>query len=154
MKTLVSVLLAGAVAVSLAGCEGVGEKQAGGAVLGGAAGGLIGSQFGSGAGGLAATAAGALLGLAAGSAAGKSLDRADQLHAAETTQPAPESAVIPWHNPDADRSGTVTPVHTYRTPQGQYCREFRQTVTIDGKTEPAYGTACRQPDGTWKIVDR
>jgi hypothetical protein len=33
---------------------------------------------------------------------------------------------------------------------GQQCREYQRTVTIDGKTETAYGTACRQPDGTWK----
>jgi surface antigen len=26
-------------------------------------------------------------------------------------------------------------------------------VTIVGKTERAYGTACRQPDGSWKIVN-
>ena len=31
---------------------------------------------------------------------------------------------------------------------GQQCREYQRTVTIDGKTETAYGTACRQPDGT------
>ena len=35
---------------------------------------------------------------------------------------------------------------------GAQCREFEQTVTIDGKTETAYGTACRQPDGTWKQI--
>jgi surface antigen len=35
---------------------------------------------------------------------------------------------------------------------GKYCREFQQTVTIGGKTEQAYGTACRQPDGSWQIV--
>ena len=35
---------------------------------------------------------------------------------------------------------------------GTYCREYQQTVTIDGKQERSYGTACRQPDGTWKIV--
>jgi surface antigen len=158
MKKLVSVLLAGAVAASLAGCEGVGEKQAGGAVLGGAAGGLIGSQFGGGAGAVAATAAGALLGLFVGSETGKSLDRADQLHAAETTQAALDGnqagTASTWIDPDSTHSGTVTPVRTFRTPQGQYCREFQQTVTIEGRTEQAYGTACRQPDGTWKIVDR
>ena len=32
-----------------------------------------------------------------------------------------------------------------------YCREYQHTVTIDGKQEKAYGTACRQPDGSWKI---
>ena len=36
---------------------------------------------------------------------------------------------------------------------GAYCREFQHTVTIGGKTEDAYGTACRQPDGTWKIIN-
>ena len=35
---------------------------------------------------------------------------------------------------------------------GQQCREYQRTVTIDGKTETAYGTACRQPDGSWKII--
>ncbi len=47
----------------------------------------------------------------------------------------------------------MTPVETYQRDDGQYCREFQQTVTIGGKTEEAYGTACRQPDGSWKIVD-
>ncbi|MGQ4810573.1 hypothetical protein NKDENANG_04051 [Candidatus Entotheonellaceae bacterium PAL068K] len=36
--------------------------------------------------------------------------------------------------------------------QQQYCREFQRDVIIDGKPERAYGTACLQPDGTWKIV--
>jgi surface antigen len=27
-------------------------------------------------------------------------------------------------------------------------------VTIGGKAESAYGTACRQPDGTWKVIDQ
>ena len=38
--------------------------------------------------------------------------------------------------------------------KGEQCREFQQTITIGGKTEKAYGTACRQPDGTWKEVDK
>ena len=25
------------------------------------------------------------------------------------------------------------------------------TVTVGGKTEEAYGNACRQPDGTWRV---
>lgn len=33
-----------------------------------------------------------------------------------------------------------------------YCREFQREVIIDGKPERAYGTACLQPDGSWKIV--
>ena len=26
-------------------------------------------------------------------------------------------------------------------------------ITINGRTETAYGTACREPDGTWRIVE-
>ena len=36
--------------------------------------------------------------------------------------------------------------------QGQTCREYQSTTTIDGKAQPTYGTACLQPDGTWQIV--
>lgn len=35
-------------------------------------------------------------------------------------------------------------------PETKQCREFQRDVTIAGKTEKAYGTACLQPDGTWK----
>jgi hypothetical protein len=71
--------------------------------------------------------------------------------------PAPGTAPLPWQTPGA--SGTVTapppgaptvaPVGSTGRPE---CREFQQTITINGKTEKAYGTACRQADGTWRIV--
>ena len=32
------------------------------------------------------------------------------------------------------------------------CREYQTTIMIGGKPEKAYGRACRQPDGTWKVV--
>jgi surface antigen len=41
---------------------------------------------------------------------------------------------------------------TYQTSSGQYCREYQTNVTVEGKSEKAHGTACRQPDGSWKIV--
>tara|TARA_R110000787_G_scaffold99110_8_gene203617 strand:- start:356 stop:751 length:396 start_codon:yes stop_codon:yes gene_type:complete len=33
------------------------------------------------------------------------------------------------------------------------CREYNATAVIDGRRVPVYGTACRQPDGSWRIVD-
>jgi hypothetical protein len=36
---------------------------------------------------------------------------------------------------------------------GQYCREYQSTTVIDGRPQPMYGTACLQPDGTWRIVN-
>ena len=104
-----------------------------------------------------AIVAGTLLGAILGSEVGRSLDKADQAHASRTTQSSLESAPTGkpsrWVNPDSGHSGSVTPTRTFKSSSGEDCREFEQTVTIDGRTEVAYGTACRQPDGTWKIVD-
>lgn len=57
-----------------------------------------------------------------------------------------------WVNPDTGGSGTVTPIRTYANREGQPCREFQQTIVIDGREQQGYGTACRQPDGSWQIV--
>lgn len=35
-----------------------------------------------------------------------------------------------------------------------YCREYTTTVVIDGVEREAYGTACRQKDGSWRIMDQ
>ncbi len=37
-------------------------------------------------------------------------------------------------------------------PNGVYCREYTQQVMIGGVRRSSYGTACQQPDGSWKIV--
>ncbi len=44
---------------------------------------------------------------------------------------------------------SITPVETYQRDSGQYCREYRTEVEVAGGVEEAYGTACRQPDGSW-----
>ena len=153
MKSVLSVILV----LTLAACAtgDYGQKQVGGTILGGALGGFVGSKIGSGKGQLAATAIGALLGAYAGSEAGKSLDRADRLYAARSQQVALETNSIgqstAWSNPDSGNTGSATPTRTWRSETGRYCREYRQTVTVAGRTESAYGTACRQPDGTWQL---
>jgi len=45
----------------------------------------------------------------------------------------------------------MTPLKTYQRPSGQYCREYQQTIYVGGQQQQAYGTACRQPDGSWEI---
>lgn len=57
-----------------------------------------------------------------------------------------------WVNPDTGTSGTVTPVRTFENARGEPCREFQQPIVIGGREEQGYGIACRQPDGTWRIV--
>lgn len=139
--------LVAASALALAGCEGQGQKQTGGTLVGAAAGGLLGSQFGGGVGKVAATALGVLAGGWLGSEVGKSLDNADKAAMRQTSQYALEATkaghTSNWSNPDSGNSGTVTPTKTYQTAEGEYCREYQQTVTVAGKTQEAYGTACR-----------
>ena len=144
-------------AAALGGCaEDAGEKETLGTLLGAIGGAAIGSQIGHGDGRTAAIAAGTLLGALAGGGAGRSLDRADRLaqaDAARRARQAPLGQTVTWNNPDSGHRGTVTAVRDGTSAGGLYCREFRQNVTIGGKTEEAYGTACRQPDGTWKLMD-
>jgi hypothetical protein len=37
-------------------------------------------------------------------------------------------------------------------PAAQNCREFQDTVTVDGTQQRAVGTTCQQPDGSWRIA--
>lgn len=129
-------------------------KATGGAVLGGIVGGLLGSTIGGGSGRLAATTTESLVGSIIGSEVGRALDRADRLIAQHTAQSVLENGrngtTSRWTNPDTGHSGTIAPSRTYQASSGQYCREYQQTVTVAGRTESAFGTACRAPDGTWR----
>jgi len=140
----------------LAGCaDNAGPKETVGTLGGAAAGGLIGSQFGSGSGKLAATGLGVLLGGLLGNQIGKSMDdqdRARALRAQQAAYTAPIGQQIVWNNPDNGHSGTITPTRDGRDATGAYCREFQTTVTIGGQPKPAFGRACQQPDGSWKVV--
>lgn len=132
-------------------------KQGLGTVLGGVGGAVIGSQFGKGSGNLAAVAVGTLAGAALGNSMGASLDRADQQYLVTNTQSTLEGAKLgttsSWRNPDSGNHGTITPVRTFEAKSGAYCREYTQTITVGGKTQQGYGTACRQPDGAWKVIE-
>ena len=133
------------------------NKTTGGALVGAGAGGLIGSQLGHGKGKDVATVLGVIAGGLIGSQVGASLDRADQAALHQTTQTALETAPpgqpLPWRNPDTGNYGTVVPQGIYRAADGGYCREFQQTIVVNGQQQQGYGKACRQPDGSWKIVE-
>ncbi len=144
------------VAILATGCATMEEnpKTTVGAIGGGALGGLIAAAAGGNAAVIAASAVGGIL---VGGLIGNLMDQHDKKLAAEAAQKALETAPtgkpVAWQNPDNGHSGTVTPVKTYQTASGSYCREYQQTVIINDKQENAYGTACRQPDGSWKVVN-
>jgi hypothetical protein len=47
---------------------------------------------------------------------------------------------------------TYPPLPSATTAPQQNCREYQTTTIIGGRPQPAYGTACLQPDGTWRVV--
>ena len=100
---------------------------------------------------IAGAAAGGLI----GNNIGAKLDERDRLLLGQTFQntmeTAPTNQVGGWSNPDSGNSGTVTPTQTMMSANNQPCREFNTTVNIGGELSQAYGTACRQSDGSWKI---
>ncbi|MEM7255391.1 MAG: RT0821/Lpp0805 family surface protein [Pseudomonadota bacterium] len=142
--------------MTLSGCAGGGPRESSGGLIGAAAGGLVGSQFGGGKGQIAAAVIGALAGAALGREIGRDLDAKDRASQRRATSAAletiPNGESLPWRNPDSGNNGRISPTRTYERGDGRYCREFTQDVTVGGRSERAYGTACREPDGTWRIV--
>jgi hypothetical protein len=67
-------------------------------------------------------------------------------------QPGPQSAYAPPQQLGAEQqppeAAPVTPTsNTFKGPDGRPCREFHSTME-DGS--PVDGTACQQPDGSWR----
>ncbi|MDE1145368.1 MAG: hypothetical protein PW843_01960 [Azospirillaceae bacterium] len=55
------------------------------------------------------------------------------------TQPAPQPVqAVAAAKPGVDQS---------------YCREYTSTITVAGHPTQQVGTACRQPDGSWRVMN-
>ena len=137
----------------LAGCQTA--TKASESTPAGVIGGVIGSQYGAGNAKLAQSGVGTLLGAFIGKEIGGSLDKADAQQAetaAKRAYAVPVGERIFWNNPQSGNSGTITSTREGYNSVGTYCREYQQTVTVGRTTELAYGTACKQADGAWKIV--
>ncbi len=124
-----------------------------GTAAGAIGGGIIGYQFGGGAGKALATVGGALLGGMLGRSIGSSMDNADKVAYDNASQRAMETGRSQsWKNPHSGHYGSVTPQRRYVDDEGQLCREYTQTIYIDGKKNTGRGTACREDDGTWRLI--
>lgn len=155
LRKISTLFLASVVTFSLSGCQGDMNKQSSGRLIGGVTGGLLSSQFGKGSGQLIAIGAGVLAGTMIGDGVGKSLDEYDRQVMYKTSQRALEVAPtgnrVKWENPDSGNYGYITPTKTIET-NNMVCREYQQEIIVGGKKQQGYGRACRQVDGSWKIV--
>ncbi len=152
------VIAAAVLSASLAACTAnSGPKEAGGTAAGAVAGGVIGNVIGGNSGNrLAGTVIGAAVGGLVGNRIGAALDDEDRRRAyaaqMQALEAGPSGAPVAWRNPDDGRYGNVVPGPAYQA-NGATCRQYTETIYIDGNPQIARGTACRNRDGTWTAVE-
>lgn len=152
MKRQARTLMAACVALTLFGCSTAPSKQDQGMIIGAIAGGILGHQVGGGSGQVLATMVGTVAGAAIGGSIGRTMDDYDRMNTSVALENVRTGVPSAWVNPDTGYEYVVTPTSTYDAGTGP-CREYTLDATIGGKTEQIYGTACRQADGSWLVVD-
>ena len=174
--------LAGAALVAGLTASGATPGQAENELLGGLLGGATGAGVGAAFGGGKGAAIGGILGLGLGALGANQLSKPRQPAQPAYVAPPPpayqqgyappppayqQGYVAP---PPPPTQGYVAPPPTAYQQSGQgiapqpapsvqaafdtsYCREYTTTTVIDGTEQKSHGTACRQADGTWRIVN-
>ncbi len=151
MKNTLIRTTAVATTLALAACATPPTQEQAGMVIGGVLGGVLGSQVGGGSGRTTATILGAIAGAAIGGAVGRSMDDNDRRKTAHALETVRTGVPTQWRNPDTGNQYTVVPTKTVERAEGP-CREYSVDAVIGGKRDTVYGTACRQADGSWKVV--
>lgn len=85
------------------------------------------------------------------------LDPRAEALARDTVQEALETArsktSLSWRYAEDGSYGEITPLRTYRSSNGYYCREYLEVVTVSQERQTSrQRTACRDSDGLWKPV--
>lgn len=158
-RPIAALALLAALAAGLSACTqggGSWSKQDTGTALGAVAGAAAGAAIGGEDNWWWAAGLGALAGGVVGNQVGAYLDRQDQQTSYQNANYAlnnvPDGQSANWSNPQNNTSGYTKPVETVQSASGQTCRTFQTGITAQGQSSSGTGTACRQPDGTWKIV--
>ncbi len=145
--------------------RGCSRDRTAGTIIGGILGGIIGNHVGRGRGRGPATVVGIILGGIAGNAIARGGCRDRQADAYYYNEAYYDAFEQPrygrrydWRNPYSGNYGYVTPMSDYDNGdrygyRGRECREFEQAIWIDGHRTWGRGTACRNRDGSWRIVN-
>lgn len=135
----------------LAGCQ---NSQQTGTLLGALGGAAAGYAIGDGK--WWAVGAGALVCGVVGNQVGAYLDERDRQTAYSNANYAlnnnADGQTSTWSNPEKGTGGYTKPTQTYQS-AGSTCRTYQTGVTANGQSQSGTGQACRQPDGTWKLVN-
>jgi len=65
---------------------------------------------------------------------------------------APAGQPVNWRDERTGHGGTVTASQPYRV-GSQDCRPYSHRITAAGGTRTSRGTACRNPDGSWTLLE-
>jgi surface antigen len=65
----------------------------------------------------------------------------------------PSGTPAAWRNRGSGNGGSITPLRTWKTAAGVYCRDYREVVDIGRASEAYTAAACRQTDGLWQPVN-
>ncbi len=139
-------------------------------LFGGLIGGGIGAGVGYAAGRSKGAAIGGILGLGLGAIIAAAADN-DRHHPRQVGYAPPPPAYVPppvYAPPPYDpayQQGAYQPPYPPAPVYGQsdpyagtqysqaYCRQYNGSINVNGNNYPSYGTACLQPDGTWRMVN-
>lgn len=88
-------------------------------------------------------------------AAASTLENSDQSLADEKLQTALEKSLsgeaTRWQNPLSGVKGSVTPLKTWKTAEGTYCRSYSEKIILaSGKSLNREGIACRSQNAVWE----
>ncbi|MCC7047227.1 MAG: hypothetical protein IT562_10980 [Alphaproteobacteria bacterium] len=147
-------------------------------LLGTGVGGAAGAGIGYGLGGAKGAAVGGILGLGVGALSGHLYGKKDeppaQTYYAPPPPPPPAYQPAPAYAPPPPPPGAYQPAPAYQAAPAyappppayqpapamagagydtSYCRQYSKTTNIGGQAYTSTGTACRQPDGTWREVN-
>lgn len=153
--TFRKIALVTTLALGLGACD---SNETVGTFIGAGLGAWLGSEIDGGSNRGVGTMLGMMGGAMIGNSIGQRLDDADRAMANRAYYQSLESTKAgtrtEWYNPDTGHRGYYEPEPAFKDEKtDRYCREFTQNVQIGGKEQTAYGRACRQPDGDWKIIE-
>ncbi|MBI1407385.1 MAG: hypothetical protein GC145_14830 [Caulobacter sp.] len=128
-----------------------------GVIVGALIGGLLGNAAGDDGRRGGSTLAGVIIGGAVGAALTRDMDCEDRSYAYRSYYDGFNAGRVgrryAWSNPRNGHRGELRVGSYYNDPYGFRCATFSQRIYIEGRWRDGRGRACRQPDGTWAIVD-
>ena len=66
-----------------------------------------------------------------------------------TLEGAPDGTTRRWTNQQTGNGGAITPLRTYVSERGHFCRDYREELAVAGHQGRFYHTACRDDAARW-----